>query len=218
MSFIRFRIKVFQISSNNVSTPEFRSDIESSLEIQVSQPDVSEIQSQTNSQDNVQINKFALQAKIEAIKQEQDLAFGVLGGLIGGGIGAALWAGITYVTEYQIGWMAVGVGFLVGIGIRLFGKGIDKVFGIAGGVISIISIIIGNFLVSLGLLSKALEMRFVDVLFEFNYSMAFELMIATFSPIDLLFYVIAVYEGYRFSFRKISRAELLDGVVVQSKR
>jgi len=31
---------------------------------------------------------------------------------------------------------------------------------------------------------------------------------ATFHPTDLLFYGIAVYEGYRFSFRRLSDADL----------
>ncbi|HEX7014155.1 MAG TPA: hypothetical protein VF191_01505, partial [Cyclobacteriaceae bacterium] len=34
-------------------------------------------------------------------------------------------------------------------------------------------------------------------------------MMSTFSPIDLLFYGLAAYEGYRFSFRQISEAEIL---------
>ena len=145
-----------------------------------------------------------------------------MGGLIGGGVGAVLWAVITYVTEYQIGLMAIGVGLLVGLlvgfGIRFFGKGIDRIFGIVGGAISLTSVIFGNFLVSLGFLAIALEVSFIDVLFGSNYARALELMMATFSPIDLLFYAIAVYEGYRFSFRKISKAELLDGVATRSNR
>jgi hypothetical protein len=33
-------------------------------------------------------------------------------------------------------------------------------------------------------------------------------MQATFNPMDLLFYGIGVYEGYRFSFRQVSQADL----------
>jgi len=33
-------------------------------------------------------------------------------------------------------------------------------------------------------------------------------MTATFNPMDLLFYGLAVYAGYRFSFRRISAEEL----------
>ena len=33
-------------------------------------------------------------------------------------------------------------------------------------------------------------------------------MVATFAPMDLLFYGIAVYEGYRFSIRRVSSADM----------
>ena len=37
-------------------------------------------------------------------------------------------------------------------------------------------------------------------------------LIAAFHPLDLLFYGIAVYEGYQFSFRRVGAAELHDTV------
>ena len=40
----------------------------------------------------------------------KDIIFGV----VGGAVGAAIWAGVAYVTEYEIGWIAWGVGGLVG--------------------------------------------------------------------------------------------------------
>ena len=110
--------------------------------------------------------------------------------------------------------MAVGVGFLVGYGNRVLGKGIDKVYGITGGIIALVSALLGNFLATLGFLANALEMGYLDVLVGFNYAMTLELMMETFSVMDLLFYGIAVYEGYRFSFRKITKEQLLDGAII----
>jgi hypothetical protein len=66
------------------------------------------------------------------LRSEQNYAGAVLGGLIGALVGAAIWAVITVSTHYQIGWMAIGVGFLVAVLVRYFGKGIDRVFGIIG--------------------------------------------------------------------------------------
>ena len=120
-------------------------------------------------------------------------------------VGAALWAAITYFTEYQIGWLAIGVGFLVGLGVSQLGKGIDNVFGIAGGGIALISVVLGNFLASIGFLAQAFEVSYVEMLLGFNYLMTFELMSETFSGIDLLFYGLAVYQAYRSSFRKVTR-------------
>ena len=38
-------------------------------------------------------------------------------------------------------------------------------------------------------------------------------MVATFSPMDLLFYGIAVYEGYKFSFRQVGPEDLGPPVI-----
>jgi hypothetical protein len=35
-----------------------------------------------------------------------------------------------------------------------------------------------------------------------------ELMLATFHPMDVLFYGLALYQGYKFSFRKLSDTEV----------
>ena len=124
---------------------------------------------------------------------------------------AVIWAAVTYITEYQIGWLALGVGFLVGLGVRYLGRGIDTIFGVAGGVIALFSVALGNFLTALGYVAKAYEMGFLEVLQQVDYTLTFELMRVTFTAMDVLFYGLAIYAGYRYSFRKISRAQLLEG-------
>jgi hypothetical protein len=157
------------------------------------------------------INEDVLRARIENLKLEQNLGLGMIGGAAAGLVGAVLWAAVTYLTEYQIGWLALGVGILVGLGVRWLGKGIDRIFGIAGGVIALVSVVLGNFLTALGYVAKAYEIGFLQVLQQFDYSLTFELMKVTFTAMDLLFYGLAVYAGYRYSFRKISREQLLQG-------
>ena len=157
-----------------------------------------------NSTEEIQIDKYALEAKLERLKEEQNLTLGVVGGIIGGILGAIIWAAITYFTDTKFGLVAIGVGFLVGCGVRLLGKGFDRVFGIVGAIIALLSIIIGNFLMAIGLLTKIVSLEYLEVLLTFDYTRTMELMTLIFSPMDLLFYGIAIYEGYRFSFRKIT--------------
>lgn len=40
-------------------------------------------------------------------------------GLIGGAIGAGIWVAVGYFTGYEVGWIAWGVGFLAGLGVRM---------------------------------------------------------------------------------------------------
>lgn len=46
------------------------------------------------------------------------LARALVGGAIGGGIGIIVWVLVGYFAHYEIGWIAWGIGFLVGMGVR----------------------------------------------------------------------------------------------------
>jgi hypothetical protein len=44
-----------------------------------------------------------------------------------------------------------------------------------------------------------------------DYSLVPQIMIDSFSPMDILFYGFALYEGYKFSFREITEGEIVAG-------
>ena len=113
---------------------------------------------QPKNEAQIYVNEQLVQQRIENLKLEQNLGLGILGGVVGGLIGAVVWAAVTYFTEYQIGWLALGVGFLVGFGVSSLGRGIDKVFGIAGGIIALVSVLLGNFLASIGFISRVKQL------------------------------------------------------------
>ncbi len=116
---------------------------------------------------------------------------------------------ITSKTGFQIGWMAVGVGFVVGYAIRVVGKGVDEYFGIIGAALALLGCVLGNVLAACAVMASQLYTPFFEVLGALDWRMAGELLVEWFSPIDLLFYGIALYEGYRLSFRQLSEEELL---------
>src|SRR5438094_255504 len=47
----------------------------------------------------------------------------LISGIIGGVIGAAAWGAVAYFTGYEIGWLAWGVGVLVGMAVRVAAGG-----------------------------------------------------------------------------------------------
>ena len=140
--------------------------------------------------------------KKEQLLLNQNLPFGVVAGILAGLIGAVLWAVITVSTEYQIGYMAIGIGFLVGFGIRTFGKGIEPIFGILGAVVSLASCILGNLFTIVGFVSKEDGTNPLQMLGYIDYSVVPSVMIESFQPMDILFYGIAVWAGYKYSFLK----------------
>ena len=156
----------------------------------------------------LEIDPTELEYLNKKIRANQNLIFGIITGLIASLIGAGIWAGFTVITDYQIGWMAVGVGLLVGYTIRFFGKGIDTIFGVAGAVLSLFGCITGNLLTICILVANQQDIQLVEILSVLNFDMIVTLMKSTFQYMDLLFYGIAIYEGYSFSFRKYTQQEL----------
>lgn len=145
---------------------------------------------------------------IGMIRARQNLTLAVVGGAVAAVVGASVWAAVTVASGMQIGWMAVGVGFLVGGAVRWLGKGIDKPFGYAGAALSLCGCLLGNLLSVYAIYARQEELPFFFVLTHANLSAIPDLLAATFHPMDLLFYAIAVYEGYRFSFRRVTQADL----------
>jgi len=141
-------------------------------------------------------------------KAAQNIGLGILGGAVGAAIGAAIWAAITSATHYQIGWMAVGVGFLAGFGVRIFGKGIDRIFGYVGALMAFAGCVAGNLLTVMLVVSSQGHIPLGTIASRLTPDLAWRMLTADFSLIDLLFYGLAIFAGYRYAFQRITPAEL----------
>lgn len=128
-----------------------------------------------------------------------NLPFAIAAGSVAALIGAALWAAITVATEYQIGFMAVGVGFLVGFAVGKFGGGQSTVFRVTGAVLALLGCVLGNFFTLIGFASRQEEIGFLPMLAQVDYTLIPGVMASTASPMDFLFYGIAIYEGFKLS-------------------
>ncbi|MDH3751464.1 MAG: hypothetical protein OEU40_12780, partial [Gammaproteobacteria bacterium] len=131
----------------------------------------------------------------------------VLAGLVAAVVGAGIWAAVTVASGYQIGWIAIGIGFAVGFTIRIVGKGMDQIYGVAGAVLSLIGCALGNLLTMTYFIADAEGIPYLEILSQLNLDVAIEIMTATFEPMDILFYGIAVYFGYRYAFRQLTDAD-----------
>jgi hypothetical protein len=116
--------------------------------------------------------------------------------------GAALWAVVTVLTEYEIGIMAVAVGFMVGRAIIFVVKHGNSAYGILGAACSLFGCLLGNLLSAVGFAAQANQMSYLDVLMRLDPAIAARLFTVSFSAMDLLFYGIGIYEGYRFASRR----------------
>jgi len=163
------------------------------------------------------IDPLKQQMLLQSLRENQQLARGISFGILASFAGAFLWAFITVITDYQIGWMAVGVGFVVAYVIRTIGKGIDPVFGYWSAGLSLFGCILGNILTVAVAISKHQQLSFATVLFTLlsQPSILFKVLQETFQPLDLLFYGLAVYYGYKYAFRTLTKEEL-NSITMQS--
>lgn len=156
----------------------------------------------------IQIDKDKLNEFLEEKKLEQNFSGAILGGALAAIVGAVIWAIITYTTKLQIGWMAVGIGFLVGYSVRFLGKGLDEKFGYVGAIFSLLGCLLGNLFAVIIFTSNEFNETFFSLLFSLNLSIIVEIFKETFSIMDLLFYGLAIYEGYKISFRTLNENEV----------
>ena len=156
------------------------------------------------------INEEKYNSLIIELKEKENFSFAIIAGILTSLIGAGIWAVVTVASGYQIGWMAIGVGFLVGMSTRFAGNGISPQFGYSGAFFALLGCVLGNFLSIVGFIAMEEQMGYIEVLMALDYSLVPEIMTSTFQPMDLLFYGLAVYEGYKFSFKQLSEEDIAN--------
>jgi ABC-type lipoprotein release transport system permease subunit len=139
------------------------------------------------------------------------LLLGTMGAIAGALVGAVAWAAITAATNFQIGYMAIGVGFLAGFGMRTLSGGRMKVEGIIAGVVALLGCILGNLLAAVVVISQHEHFPLVPALLGLakDPAAAAGLVQAGFDMMDVLFYAFAVYAGYRTALAPAKRAVAL---------
>jgi len=158
----------------------------------------------------VALDQTKVKSFMQRRKAEQSMPLALAGGVVSALLGAAIWAIVTDATGYQIGWMAVAVGFLVGFAVRYLGKGIERPFQYVGAVCALLGCVLGNYFAVAGSVAQDMHIDFFTVLSRIPIDKAFDVMRTSFQPMDVLFYAIAVYEGYRFSLKRLTPAELAE--------
>jgi hypothetical protein len=155
------------------------------------------------------LDQTKVQNFMQRRRAEQSMPLALAAGVISMLVSAAIWAMVTDMTKgFQIGWMAIGVGFLVGYSVRYAGKGIERPYQYVGAICALLGCVLGNYFAMAGFAAQEFHVDFFTVISHIPLDKAITLMQDSFQPIDLLFYAIAVYEGFRFSLKRITPEEL----------
>ena len=141
---------------------------------------------------------------------QSKLMLGTIGAIVGAVVGAAIWAAITATTNFQIGYMAIGVGFLVGFAMRSLSGGTQRIEGVIAGAVALLGCALGNLLAIVVTIGQHEHYALAGMLLGLarNPLAAVELLRLGFDWMDLFFYAIAAYAAYRTALAPSRRAPL----------
>jgi hypothetical protein len=140
-----------------------------------------------------------MQQQNAVMVENGNLPLGILAGVVAAIVGALIWMGVTVATGMHIGYVALGIGALVGVAVRWAGKGSTPVFGVVGAVMTLVGCILGQALAEIQLAANASSVGFFQVLSVVNAGELISGVVTSSSPITYFIYAIGIYEGYKLS-------------------
>jgi hypothetical protein len=146
--------------------------------------------------------QFAKDVVMDGVRgRDENLVFGIVAGIFAAILGAAIWMGITVATGVHVGYVALGVGALVGLAVRVVGNGRSMIFGIVGAVLTLAGCLGGEVLTVVQLSSTA-QRDFYSTLTTIDLTQLLPNIFSHMDPIMYLIYAIGIFEGYKLSIRK----------------
>lgn len=129
-----------------------------------------------------------------------DFPLAAAGGAVGAALGAAVWAGIVVATNFEVGYVAVLVGFLSGMGVKIgAGKGRGQGLQILAALLAFAGLIFAKYLIFAWMVSQAATAngRVIAWYDPVILQMFPRMIVQLSSPFDLLWIFIAVTAAYR---------------------
>jgi len=160
---------------------------------------------------------MVLQEFADEQKKEQKLGIGILWALAAGVGTVVLWTAAIVLLKYKLGWFSIVAALGIGFTLRIKGKGIDPVFGIAGAGVTLIVCLLGSLATAVSILSLQSDRSFFFILSKLDFGDVFSLLGAIFKPIDVMVYAFAIYAGYHFSFKQPTLTDMLKAKGIDPK-
>jgi len=147
-------------------------------------------------------DQFAKDVTTDGVRGHgENLFLGIMAGAIAAIVGALIWMGITVATGLHVGYVALGVGALVGLTIRFAGNGTSMIFGVFGAVLTLLGCLGGEILTVVQL-SATPQHDFFSLLTSVDLGQLVPRIVEKMDPIMYLIYAIGIFEGYKLSIRK----------------
>jgi hypothetical protein len=145
--------------------------------------------------------QFAKDVVMDGVRgRGENIVLAILIGTLAAILGALLWMGVEMLTHMRLGVVAIAIGFLVGMAVRVAGNGTGMLFGIIGTVLTFIGCLGGELLSRIA--SSTSDGRtFLDILSTVDFIPTITAIFSQMGPMTYLIYGIGIYEGYKLSIR-----------------
>jgi hypothetical protein len=143
--------------------------------------------------------EFARDAQVEPQPGENDrVVRAVVLGALAALAGAAVWVAVGAATKHEIGFVAVGVGYLVAVSMSRVRASWQRL-PIVAAVIALVAVVVGDVVLDVILQAQYEQVGLGDAFSAVatDLSLAGNIFGAYFSPIDLLFWLLAASVAYR---------------------
>ena len=145
--------------------------------------------------------RFGKQAVWDGAPRQENFFLGLLAGVVAAVVGAVIWMQVTLATNSHLGLIALLIGVLVGLAVRFGGNGGSMIFGLIGGLLTLVSCFAGEIL-TLVQLGVTPQRDFYATLLSADLGQMASTIVGKMDAISYIIYGIGVYEGYKFSIRK----------------
>lgn len=131
-----------------------------------------------------------------------DIKKGLTAAIIFGLVGAFIWAIIVKETGYNLGIVAILVGYLISQGFVWAGRNNSPIWGYVAAVIATLSIFLGKMFSVIIMVAEFYDITVLQMMQALDYGQLMRYMVETFEAFDLVFYAIAIQTAYKRSFIK----------------
>ncbi len=161
------------------------------------------------SNDGDRLVEMEVQRALARLRTRQNLPAAIFAGITASFAGGAVWTTVSVSTGSRLGFLAIGVALLTGFAVRIAGNGIDRTFGYISAACLLGGVVLSNTISILLLNCQQHGVSLPELLQKISIARALNLLSAGFSPLAIIFYLIALYIAYRQAFRKPT-VEMLD--------
>lgn len=129
---------------------------------------------------------------------------GILTGALAGALATAVWYAVVVITGWQVGLVAIAVGWLIGQGVMIGARGrVSMALVAASGLLALLALAVSEYLILFHFITQLMGTEGASLIqpIDFMVTVVIESLMA--DPLTLLFWVIALFQAVAIPYRAL---------------